>query len=276
MDKNRFDLEAQIYRAVMEARRRRPLIELERELASRFSVTPKMTRRILRGLVSAGRLAYVHEHGATLLGPAFSGPVRLTDRFVVVPPNVTPPAADGDHTIVLDPGAAFGDGSHATTRIALRLLERFPAVVEMAPPFPKTGIGLDIGTGSGILAIALAKQVPTLRSVLALDIDACARSQARANLRLNQLAHRISVSDRSLDAVEDPVAVALANLRFPTLKAMAGSLAESLLPGGWALCSGLLEVERDTLIRRFATSGLTPVAVETEGRWAGAAFRRLG
>ncbi|MGD9016015.1 MAG: 50S ribosomal protein L11 methyltransferase, partial [Desulfobacterales bacterium] len=132
--------------------------------------------------------------------------------------------------------------------------------------------GIDIGTGSGVLAIALAawEAIP----VTAIDTDPCAVAEATANVRLNNLNHLIAVSNTPLETVTGPFSVLLANLRYPTLHRMLPRLSSMTAPDGCCIFSGVLVEEIDSLIVDGKNSGLYALSVIKEGRWAGAAFCR--
>lgn len=266
-------LEAAVLREILGADRRLPLVTITRELAGGLDVTPGRIRGAIRKLIEKGRLAYFQELGSTLIGPTLCGTVQLTEGVQIKPPNVkTKPPRKGIQ-ITLQPGAAFGDGRHPTTRIALRLLEqRFAESQWVNGHDTEPRNGLDIGTGSGILAIALARYV--LVRILAIDLDPCARAEARTNIQLNNMTSRITVADTPIDRVKDRFSFILANLRYPTLKTMVASIYDRSLPEGLVICSGLLTDETVPLIDIYETSGFKVVDTVSEGRWAGAAFRR--
>lgn len=152
-------------------------------------------------------------------------PIRISDRLWIVPTwHVAPdPAAIN---IVLDPGVAFGTGSHPTTRLCLRWLEQHIRGGERV---------LDYGCGSGILAIAAAKLGAA--GVLGFDIDAQAVQAARHNAQQNDV-------DASFDlpngAMRAPVQITVANILSTPLKLLAPLLAECTAPGGQIVLSGIL------------------------------------
>lgn len=272
--KDETSLETAVHQVILESDRRMPLVMMTRELAHRLGVTPGRIRRIIRKLIEKGRLAYFQELGSTWVGPAFYGVVQLTSYVQIKPPYVKAKPPGEGIQITLLPGAAFGDGRHPTTRIALRLLEKNIAVSRWENGYDaKLGGGLDIGTGSGILAIALARYVPV--PILAVDLDPCARVEAGTNVRLNNMASQITVADTPVDKIKDRFSFILANLRYPTLKSMAVSIYDRSLPKGVMICSGLLADETTSLIDTYESTGFRVIDTISEGRWAGAAFRSM-
>ncbi|HWP34841.1 MAG TPA: 50S ribosomal protein L11 methyltransferase, partial [Thermodesulfobacteriota bacterium] len=198
----------------------------------------------------AGRLAALRRAVRRLLGPgagvtsrrlapvdwaeAWKREVRATavaPGIVVAPTWDSYDARPGEIVLRLDPGLAFGTGTHPSTRLCLAALAALRPV----------GRVLDLGTGSGILAIAAAKL--GAREVLALDTDPVAVGVARANVARNDVAGAVRVEPGSLEAASGRFDCALANLAAAPLLAMAGELAERLSPGGVAVLSGLLAEE---------------------------------
>jgi ribosomal protein L11 methyltransferase len=156
-------------------------------------------------------------------------PVAVGRRLLVAPPWDVP-AAPGREVLVIEPGMAFGTGQHATTRGCLEAIEEAVAAgtVDSA---------LDVGTGSGLLALALARLgVPR---VVALDLDADVLPIARANLRANGAPH-VSLLVGTLRAVRSVFALVVANLLADTIVAEAAALADAVATGGRLIVSGLL------------------------------------
>lgn len=162
------------------------------------------------------------------------GPIRVSPRLWIVPSWRTPPEA-GAVNLMLDPGLAFGTGSHATTRLCLRWLESRIAGGETV---------LDYGCGSGILAIAALK-LGASRAV-GIDIDSDAVAAARANARRNGVAGEFLERGPPLTLTADLV---VANILANSLRVLAPILTERCRRGGQIALSGILadqvaEVER--------------------------------
>jgi ribosomal protein L11 methyltransferase len=160
-------------------------------------------------------------------------PFHLTPRFVIKPTWETYQAGEGEMVIEIDPGQAFGTGLHASTRLVVELIEsQLPSL----PALPAAV--LDVGTGTGILAMCAARLGCGL--VTGIDIDPAAVNAARENIAANRLDDRISAASISLDDLPGPYNLILANIIHNTLVEMAPKLAGLLAPGGLLLVAGIL------------------------------------
>jgi ribosomal protein L11 methyltransferase len=186
---------------------------------------------------------------------AFHRPLVLGDRLVVRPPW-EPAAATpaGAVDVVIDPGQAFGTGAHASTRLGLELL------LELAPG----GALLDLGCGSGVLAIAAEKL--GWRPVTAADHDPLAVAATAANARANGSAVSVRRVDLRVDRLP-PGRTVLANLLGPLLVAYAERLGEDHQPER-VVASGLLVTEAAEVARAFAARGLVEVGRRERDGWA--------
>lgn len=191
-------------------------------------------------------------------------PLRV-GRVHIVPVWLAPPAARADEVIVrLEPGMAFGTGLHPSTRLALRLLQdhlRAGARV------------LDVGTGSGILAIAAA--LLGARRVVATDIDALAVQAARENVARNGVDARVSVREGSLPADESPFDLVVVNiLPHVILNLLDRGLWTYVRPGGVLVLSGIvLPHETEVMLAVSARGGRIVDRVQEED-WVGLAVAR--
>ncbi|HUZ65737.1 MAG TPA: 50S ribosomal protein L11 methyltransferase [Acetobacteraceae bacterium] len=187
---------------------------------------------------------------------------RVGRRFALRGTHLRGPAAAGRITLTLDAGAAFGSGEHGSTRGCLRALE---AVARGRPRRI-----LDLGTGSGILAMAAARLLG--RQVLAVDIDPWAVRVAARNARQNGLGPRIAC--RRADGWRSPVVrtggpydLVLANILARPLCRMAHDLAHHLAPGGHVILAGLLATQARAVLAAHRRSGLVLAARLAEGPW---------
>jgi len=161
------------------------------------------------------------------------------------------------------PGSAFGTGYHESTRIALSLLEDrvFPGMT-----------AVDVGTGSGILSIALVKL--GAGRVFARDLDPAVLEEVRRNLEENGLAGSgrvdLSVGDL-LEGFEEKVDLLVANIVLDPLRSMLPRVLLSLRPGGRAIFSGMIRGEREAFLAALAEAGLRVLEERDEGDWWGVA-----
>lgn len=186
--------------------------------------------------------------------------MRVGKHLVIRPTWRRHRAQPGDVVLALDPGMAFGTGLHPTTRLCLAGIERWAdeGIIE-----GRTAI--DVGCGSGILAIAAAKLGAT--SVLGVDTDVVAVEATIANAKRNGLARRIPARRASLPTEGGPWDLVLANLIASLLVMLADELAAALKPGGRMLASGIF-IDREPDVRAaFEASRLVIRERTGEGDW---------
>jgi ribosomal protein L11 methyltransferase len=133
---------------------------------------------------------------------------------------------------------------------------------------------LDIGTGSGVLAMAAV--MLGIETGLAVDIDPCAVAEARANVELNGLGRRITVSDQAADTIDGSYDLVTANLRTPTLVRLAPVLAARIPPQGALVLSGSRAEECGELLGELDRHFLNPVWRGEEQEWVGLALTKKG
>ncbi len=174
--------------------------------------------------------------------------------------------ADGA-CLLLDAGLAFGTGTHPSTRLAVLAAEDLAGCGE---PFPAKV--LDVGAGSGILAMACA--LMGAREVHGIDISAEAVAVAGENIRCNRLADRVTVDDTPFDAISERYDLIMANLTPSVLRGMADGFDERLVPHGILVISGFQGRQADDLQELFEGKGFTTLHTYTQGRWHALVFRK--
>jgi len=193
--------------------------------------------------------------------------MRVGRRLVIRPTWRRHRAAPGDVVLALDPGMAFGTGLHPTTRLCLAAIE------DAADRGELDGARvLDVGCGSGILAIAAARLGAA--GVLGIDIDPIAIEATAANARRNRLARRIVTRAGSLPSGERPFDIVLANLIASLLVALTDPLRAELRPGGLLLASGIVADRANEVADAFRAAGLEVVRRAAEGDWVVLVVRR--
>jgi ribosomal protein L11 methyltransferase len=251
--------------------RRMPPADILKEIGGRLKLKKNRVQRAIHELVATGEIAYTYEHGQTFLEPSFDRPVRVAERIVLVPPEKGFASGPEDVVIRIMPGASFGAGRHPTTRLALRGIE-FALTRSKEPSIgPGTRV-LDIGTGTGVLAMAAV--LLGIESGVGIDHDPCAVAEAKANVRLNGLDARIAVDDTALERISGSFALIAANLRLPTLLRLAPSVAAWTPSGAAVVISGIRLEEEEALLSAYAELSFEPMWRGEEDEWAGAALLR--
>ncbi len=184
----------------------------------------------------------------------------------VRPPWEAPSARGGVEEIVIDPGQAFGTGAHATTRLCLELL------LARTAEAPLRGALLDVGTGSGVLAIAAARL--GYAPVVALDADPESVAAATANAAVNGVAVEVARWDLRREPLPCPPGArpptVLANLLRPLLLDLARGWGSHPPPPGDLVVGGLLTEQVDEVVGAFGERGLRERERRTSGEWAAA------
>lgn len=198
--------------------------------------------------------------------------IRLTRQIVVVPSWDQHEPAPDDRVIHLDPGMAFGTGAHESTRLLLGMLQ------DLADRGVAPARMLDLGTGSGILALAAVALWPGT-SVLAVDVDPIAVDTTRENVAAN----RAERSIRAEVAAGEPGTLTpagfdlvLANIQADVLTALVDSIAAAVAPGGHLALSGLLAEQAGGVAERYVGRGLELVEIrsgEGDRAWSAVLLR---
>lgn len=174
---------------------------------------------------------------------------HLTRQFVVVPSWESYAPAAGEVVIELDPGMAFGTGTHASTRLVLEELQGLA----------DSGVGatriLDVGCGSGILAIAAVKRWADATCV-AIDIDPLCIDATLDNAAANRVADRIGASLTPLAAIGEEFPLVLANIQAHVLRELKPHLIARTAPGGTLILSGLLTPQAEPLAIELVAAGM--------------------
>jgi len=193
--------------------------------------------------------------------------LRIGRRLVIRPTWRRHRRVPGDVVLALDPGMAFGTGLHPTTRLCLAALE----VVADRGELAGTRV-LDVGCGSGILAIAAVRL--GARTCLGVDTDPIAAEATIANARRNRLVRRVHAREGSLPSGEATFDVVLANLIAGVLVPLAVPLRDEVRPGGILLASGIFRDREADVVTAFEAAGLTVTARTSEGDWVALEARR--
>jgi len=183
-------------------------------------------------------------------------PVRVGRHFVVKPTWEPFEPTQGDIVIEIDPKMAFGTGSHASTRLCLEVIEQ--SVTH--------GMHMiDVGCGTGILAIAAAKLGAT---ATAIDSDSVAVRTCAENLLLNGVAERVTVKlEHGLDATVEAADIIVANITGEAVAALAQPASALLVPGALYVCAGFSSASPSLVRISVEAAGLVPTRQLQEGEW---------
>ncbi|WP_019636300.1 50S ribosomal protein L11 methyltransferase [Paenibacillus fonticola] len=202
-------------------------------------------------------------------------PIRVSRKLTIKPTwEEYAPESEDEKIIELDPGMAFGTGTHPTTSLCLRTLE---GVIQSGDEV------IDVGTGSGILAIGAVKLGAS--RVLALDLDPVAVSSAMENTRLNKLDDQISVVESDLLSVLKQEAGAELNVTLPVRVVVANILAEIILlfiddvyralqPGGYYIASGIYKNKEQAVEQALLAAGFEITETAREEDWVAFVARK--
>ena len=213
------------------------------------------------------RTRVVHDADWAEAWKAFFPVMRIGRRLVIRPTWRQHMAAADDVVLALDPGMAFGTGLHPTTRLCLAALE--PLAEDSRLDGARV---LDVGCGSGILAIAALKLGAA--AAVGVDTDPIAVEATTANAARNELGARLTARESSLPSGEGPFDIVLANLIAGVLIPLAPFLRDELSPRGTLLASGIFVDRATDVVAAFETAGLVIEERTSEGDWVAVRARR--
>lgn len=194
----------------------------------------------------------------------FYKPFRAGKTLVVKPTWEHYDAQPGDKIIEIDPGMAFGSGTHETTGMCLELLE------EVVQDGQKV---IDVGTGSGILAIGAA--MLGAQDVLAIDIDPTAVRVARENVEHNHLDKTITTLEGNLlEKVDATCDICVANIIADVICMFAAPLNDHIVPGGLFICSGIIKEREQDVHDALIAADYTILSIRRKGEWVAMLARR--
>ncbi|MEY8191181.1 50S ribosomal protein L11 methyltransferase [Peribacillus simplex] len=178
----------------------------------------------------------------------YYNPVKISERFTIVPTweDYTPVSSD-ELIIELDPGMAFGTGTHPTTVMCIQALERTVQPGDLV---------VDVGTGSGVLSIAAA--LLDAKRIQSLDLDEVAVQSAKQNVELNKVQDKVSVSQGNLlDGVKEQADIVVANILAEVIMRFTDDVAKVVKPGGYFIASGIIQTKKQDVKEAIIASGFT-------------------
>ncbi len=270
-------------------------------------------RQAVKDLTGEGEIAYTYDFGSTYMELAFSRPVRITEHFTLLPRprkissdncheanlnNVTEPQRikdsdkhkkninyfvknesfhikNTDIEIIIDPGISFGSGRHPTTKLCIEAMEQV-FFKEKLLSKKKRLKAIDIGTGSGVLAIAAVKA--GISECLAVDTDPRAVFEAKRNVKLNRLEKTVKVTEKNISCNTDKpygkYSLICANLRFPTLKKLLPLFLNIASDCSVLILSGVRIWETGNLIDIYSEKEFKCLWEKSSKKWSGLVFYR--
>ena len=176
----------------------------------------------------------------------FFKPVQVTPRIVVKPPWSRVRLGKGQIPVEINPGVAFGTGTHATTKLCIQALEN---------ALRKRGLSvLDVGTGSGILSIVAAKL--GAREVWGVDPDGASVENAKENVARNGVSTCVRIRRGTIGSIGNTFDIVVANIDLRVLRKMRWPLVRHLASGGFLVLSGLLDREKERVEKHYLETGL--------------------
>ena len=195
-------------------------------------------------------------------------PKRIGRRITVKPSWEPYAASSGEVVLTIDPGQAFGTGTHETTQMCLQFLEE---AFDASPAPPRV---LDVGTGTGILGIAAARLGSSL--AMGIDLDPKAVEVAGENARINGVEDRFYAATTPLSCLEGRYDLVLANVLAEILIDLKHEIAARMERGGWLVLSGILAEKSDWVVEEYEAAGYRLSGKKEEGQWTALLLRREG
>lgn len=198
---------------------------------------------------------------------AYFWPEKITDTLVVKPTWREYAPAAGEMVMEIDPGMAFGTGTHPTTALCIRMIQ---AYLKPGDTF------LDVGTGSGILMVAAAKLGAS--RLCGIDSDSVACDIAEKNLRLNGVDSAVFRVKRGhlVDHVSETYDVVAANILSEVILLLLDDVRNAIRPGGVLICSGIIAANRKPVVEKMTAAGFVILDERIEDGWVAIAGRMPG
>lgn len=192
-------------------------------------------------------------------------PVKISERFTIVPTwEEYNPVSSDELIIELDPGMAFGTGTHPTTVMCIQALERTVQQGDYV---------VDVGTGSGVLSIAAA--MLDAEKVTALDLDEVAVQSAKINVKLNKVHEKIDVFQNNLlDGVEEQADIVVANILAEVIMRFTDDVASAVKQGGYFIASGIIQQKKQDVRDKISEAGFEIVEVMQMEDWVAIIAKR--
>lgn len=183
-------------------------------------------------------------------------PTKVGDRVVVKPIWEEYEAKDGELIVEMDPGMAFGTGTHETTRMCVKALEKYVKAEDTV---------FDIGTGSGILSIAAARL--GAKHVVGVDLDPVAVDSATKNVGYNDISNIEILYGDLMEVVKGKAEIVVANILAPIVMILCDGVKEFINHGGFFIASGILNTQEEMIKEKMESIGFKIEEVIADGEW---------
>ena len=233
-------------------------------LFSELNIKRKEIRKAINELISERELDYTYIFGNSYVEKSFNRPVRISSSVIIKPYNITYTPDDTDIVIDIFPGVSFGSGEHPTTRLAVQGIEYALKDQKLIRNFHHSSV-LDIGTGSGILAIAALKF--GIETGIGADTDNCSISEAKKNAHLNGLKNRLRILNAS-ETIDKTFSLITANLRLPDIMNLFPVISKNSKPGAPVILSGIRPEESDAVTDRYTKKNFKCLLTSEEKNWS--------
>ncbi|MGE5629119.1 MAG: 50S ribosomal protein L11 methyltransferase [Solirubrobacterales bacterium] len=184
-------------------------------------------------------------------------PVKVGEKIVIKPIWEEYEAKADEIVVELDPGMAFGTGTHETTRMCIKALEKY---------VKPDSVIFDIGTGSGILAIAAAKL--NASKVIGVDLDPVAVTSAKENVKYNNVENIEILHGNLLDVVTGKADIVVANIIADIIMLIVEDVKKCINKGGYFISSGIIKERQDDVVEKLTEAGFEIVENNVDGEWA--------
>lgn len=265
-------IKQKVTETVFESAKHLTQLDIEKQLANRYFYPKKQIKQAIKALVAEQTLAYTYKYGHSFLEKSFNKPVRISKYVVLKPPGLLFRKNPGDIVVEIIQGASFGSGAHPTTRLAIRGVEHALSSDRFFKGRQNT-FALDIGTGSGVLAITAV--LFGINKAIGIDIDPVARSEAKKSISLNKLSNRISIHNWSLDNINQQFSLITANLRYPTLNKLYSRLDHITEHKAGVVISGLKASEMPDVQKVYTQRLFKLERSEVEKGWGAMVFEKI-
>lgn len=243
-------------------------LDMEKEVLSRFGIKRREARAVIRESVDENLLTYTSGCGRIFLDISLNRPYPLSENVVIKPAAIS--FSDPDKRVIgLVGGMSFGNGAHDTTRLCVRAIDR--VLSKEAPETLRDKTALDIGTGSGILAITAASF--GVGQVHASDRDPIAVNEAKANVAANNMEKQVFVHGSGCGTAADLYDYLIANLRYPTLMDLHDAFRTMLKKNGTLILSGIKKGEEGIVLEKYR-DGFHGEEITFSGEWVGIVLTR--